>query len=183
MAKSLYTAIKDTTPPTTATVGIVGQCYINSTEQKYYVCTNADTTNNVYTWQELGGAINLYRQHYWFDDSNGKRHAFDILTKTTTQIISDIASLKKYLNDNGYSSSTIILPFTMSTPSGAGNINYYTGIYSSSDILYAIGIGLNITTDSGTVTNVSFQTTSSAISFSTLHFTGYETITDTVVTV
>lgn len=183
MSKSLYTTIKDTTPPTTATVGIVGQCYIDSTEQKYYVCTNADTANNVYTWQELGGSTNLYRQHYWFDDSTGKRHAFDILTKTTTQIISDIATLKKYLNDNGYASSTIILPFTMSNPSGAGNINYYTGIYSSSDILYATGIGLNITTDSGTVTNVSFQTTSSAIGFSTLHFTGYETITDTVVTV
>lgn len=53
MSKSLYTTIKETTPPTTATVGIVGQCYIGSTNRKYYVCTSADATAGTYTWAPL----------------------------------------------------------------------------------------------------------------------------------
>lgn len=54
MSKSLYTTIKETTSPTTATVGIVGQCYIDLTNQKYYICTSA--SDSTYTWKEIASA-------------------------------------------------------------------------------------------------------------------------------
>lgn len=57
MSKSLYTTIKETTPPTTATVGIVGQKYLDTTTKKYYICTNID--NSVYTWEELAKSADL----------------------------------------------------------------------------------------------------------------------------
>lgn len=57
MSESLYTTIKDTTPPTTATVSIVGQKYLDTTTKKYYICTNID--NGVYTWEELAKSTDL----------------------------------------------------------------------------------------------------------------------------
>lgn len=55
--ESLYTTIKETIPPTTATVGIVGQKYLDTTTKKYYICTNID--NSVYTWEELAKSTDL----------------------------------------------------------------------------------------------------------------------------
>ena len=57
MSKSLYTTIKDTIPPTTATVGVIGQKYLDTTTKKYYICTNID--NGVYTWEELAKSNDL----------------------------------------------------------------------------------------------------------------------------
>ena len=54
MSKIFYSTIIETTPPTTATVGIVGQCYLDTTTQKYYICVSA--TNNTYVWKEIASA-------------------------------------------------------------------------------------------------------------------------------
>ena len=55
--ESLYTTIKETTPPTTATVGIVGQKYLDTTTKSYYICTSVD--NGVYTWERLATSNDL----------------------------------------------------------------------------------------------------------------------------
>ena len=55
MSKSLYTTIKDTTAPTTATVGVVGQLYLDTSTKTLYQCVEVDTTTPSYTWTALGG--------------------------------------------------------------------------------------------------------------------------------
>ena len=58
MSKSLYTKIIETTAPTSATVGVVGQWYLDSTTKKLYECKAVTTENDTttYEWEEVGGA-------------------------------------------------------------------------------------------------------------------------------
>lgn len=57
MSKSLYTTIIETTPPTTTTVGIVGQKYLDTTNKKVYFCvginTDSGTSVTTYEWKLL----------------------------------------------------------------------------------------------------------------------------------
>lgn len=57
MSKSLYTTIKETTPPTTSTVGVVGQKYLDTINKEYYICTNID--GSTYTWEKLATSNDL----------------------------------------------------------------------------------------------------------------------------
>jgi hypothetical protein len=41
------------TAPTSTTIGAEGQCYIDTTNQKYYICTSVDTTAGTYVWTLL----------------------------------------------------------------------------------------------------------------------------------
>jgi len=55
MSKSLYTKIIETTAPTSATVGVVGQWYLDSTTKKLYECKAVTTENDTttYEWVEI----------------------------------------------------------------------------------------------------------------------------------
>lgn len=57
MSQSLYTKIIETTAPTSATVGVVGQWYLDSTTKKLYECKAVTTENDTttYVWEEIGG--------------------------------------------------------------------------------------------------------------------------------
>ena len=61
MSKSLYQTIKDTTPPTSDTVGIVGQKYLDTTTKNYYICTYVDNgpSKTPYTWEQLAKSTDL----------------------------------------------------------------------------------------------------------------------------
>lgn len=52
--ESLYADIVDNGAPTTGTVGVVGQRYLDKQTSKYYLCVAADSTGPTYTWKEIG---------------------------------------------------------------------------------------------------------------------------------
>ena len=58
MSKSLYTTIKETTAPTTATVGVVGQLYLDTSTKTLYQCVSVTTDEiagtTTYEWQSVG---------------------------------------------------------------------------------------------------------------------------------
>jgi hypothetical protein len=39
--------------PTSTTIGVVGQTYINSVTESVFICIKADTTNRVYIWKDI----------------------------------------------------------------------------------------------------------------------------------
>lgn len=57
MSKSLYQTIKNAGAPTSTTVGIVGQTYLDTTTSTYYICTSVSTTITFYTWEKLTGKL------------------------------------------------------------------------------------------------------------------------------
>lgn len=48
---NVYGVLQGETDPTEATVGAVGQCYLNTTTQKYYICVS--DANSTYTWKSF----------------------------------------------------------------------------------------------------------------------------------
>lgn len=116
MSTSLYTTIKDTTPPTTATVGIVGQCYIDSTNQKYYICTSADTTAGTYVWDLIIVGTKKYQHNLYISFSN-YNISFSIITTRDTEysnlseILADLAPLgsKRIVANGGNNSNPIYM--------------------------------------------------------------------------
>ena len=65
MSKSLFTTIIEEIAPTTETVGVVGQLYLNTVEKKLYQCVaiNTETVDEVevttYTWQYISKDPNI----------------------------------------------------------------------------------------------------------------------------
>ena len=57
MNKIFYSTITETTPPTTSTIGIVGQKYLDTTNKEYYICTSIN--DSTYTWQKLATSNDL----------------------------------------------------------------------------------------------------------------------------
>lgn len=55
MSKSLYTTYVESTAPTSSTIGVVGQWYLDNTTKKLYMCkaitTEGGTTS--YEWGEI----------------------------------------------------------------------------------------------------------------------------------
>lgn len=48
---NVYGVLQGETDPTEATVGAVGQCYLNTTTKKYYICVS--DSNGTYVWKSL----------------------------------------------------------------------------------------------------------------------------------
>lgn len=55
MSKSLYTTIIEETAPTTTTVGVVGQLYLDSTTKILYQCVAINIEDLTYEWKQIGG--------------------------------------------------------------------------------------------------------------------------------
>lgn len=112
MSKSLYQTIKGNVPPTTATVGVVGNHYLDTNLGKFYVCTYVDTTNGTYTWEELsGGGTSIY-------DADG-----NALIQSTNEGLKVFTS-KDASNNYG------------STASLGGNTNQFAASLDSTSALY-----------------------------------------------
>ena len=62
MSKSLYTTIIEETAPTTTTVGVVGQLYLDSTTKILYQCVAINIENLTYEWKlinDKGTVVNI----------------------------------------------------------------------------------------------------------------------------
>lgn len=57
MSKSLYTTIIEETAPTTTTVGVVGQLYLDSTTKILYQCVAINIEDLTYEWKQIGGGV------------------------------------------------------------------------------------------------------------------------------
>ena len=118
MSKSLYTTFVEETAPTTTTVGVVGQLYLDTSVPALYQCTAVDTANSSYTWTAVGGGI-------------------DTLSGTTAPTSSTIGKLGQIYIDTAKNCSYVCIQTNNTTYSrwiniggggsklGSGNTNSY----------------------------------------------------------
>lgn len=85
MSKSLFTTIIEEVTPSTETVGVVGQLYLDTVEKKLYQCVSitTETVDEVetisYEWEEITNQ-KLYIHHIKFNESTYAEIYFDIIS-------------------------------------------------------------------------------------------------------
>lgn len=101
MSKSLYTTIVESVAPTTETIGVVGQFYLDTTTKKLYQCVEVDEATPSYTWQKVGGSgkTKIY--------SGGESFAVGS-TYTFNQAVSSYSTIELVLRNNGYNSTEYV---------------------------------------------------------------------------
>lgn len=71
MSKSLYTTIIEETAPTTTTVGVVGQLYLDSTTKILYQCVAINIEDLTYEWKQIGGGSGKYLHYVMIRGGSG----------------------------------------------------------------------------------------------------------------
>lgn len=156
--ESLYADIVDNGAPTTGTVGVVGQRYLDKQTSKYYLCVVADSTGPTYTWKEIGANTIIATTdptnetegtvgQTYLNTENGHYFVCSKVVEADTWVINDQPTK---IEDSDEEGSGLWLPetainFTSNNTSfvnifaGAGEMRYRTGSDSSTDIIVGTG--------------------------------------------
>lgn len=180
MTESLYTTIIDSSAPTTSTVGIVGQWYIDTstTPASLYLCTkvieDTSTTPSTFTyeWTAQGGSNTAMYAHT-ISVSAGGGLSSAVLTSYFINNVStaytSTATLASWLYNNGYNTS---FKYVLATGGNSWVTGYeYLGLYSSdgTSLRVAIKVVRSIEIDGQKViTNISNNFTFNDISSNTI---------------
>lgn len=101
MSKSLYTTIIEETAPTTTTVGVVGQLYLDSTTKILYQCVAINIEDLTYEWKQIGGSSGSGKYVHFISISergyNTDSHIHLILISEQEEKYTDLPSIVEEL--------------------------------------------------------------------------------------
>lgn len=105
MSKSLYTTIIEETAPTTTTVGVVGQLYLDSTTKILYQCVAINIEDLTYEWKQIGGGSSETKKYQHIINTEGSTTEgysfimyFTIISEKSNAYYS-LADLVDYFNE------------------------------------------------------------------------------------
>lgn len=105
MSKSLYTTIIETTAPTTSTVGMVGQLYLDTSTKTLYQCVEVDTTTPSYTWKAVGGSRKYLHNIVYALNSGVFPFSYNIKIISNSNEPMTRDALTQWLFNNGYTNA------------------------------------------------------------------------------